>query len=154
MLQWTGKTAERLEATLFPHCWPRGVEKGELAMTKRASRLLLWRLIFKNTCSILTSIESQAIHKSKQLFSSSFLRYTIIMVVINFTIQFGYYGLWLWFPELFNKLNLYYSANPNATVSVCEVIDLQVWKLLSLNTRLILTQHFVRFSSNLKNTLG
>jgi len=71
-----------------------------------------------------TAIE--AIDKSKQLFSSSFLRYTIIMVVINFTIQFGYYGLWLWFPELFNKLNLYYSANPNATVSVCEVIDLQV----------------------------
>ena len=73
-----------------------------------------------------TAITLQAIDKSKQLFSSSFLRYTMIMVVINFTIQFGYYGLWLWFPELFNKLNLYYSANPNATVTVCEVIDLQV----------------------------
>ena len=83
-------------------------------------------LLYAN--SALTSIKSQAIDKSKQLFSSSFLRYTIIMVVINFTIQFGYYGLWLWFPELFNKLDLYYSANPNATVTVCEVIDLQVWK--------------------------
>jgi len=69
---------------------------------------------------------AEAIDKSKQLFSSTHLRYTVIMVVINFTIQFGYYGLWLWFPELFNKLNLYYSANPNATVTVCEVIDLQV----------------------------
>ena len=74
----------------------------------------------------------QAIDKSKQLFSSTHLRYTVIMVVINFTIQFGYYGLWLWFPELFNKLNLYYSANPNATVTVCEVIDLQVGRIQSL----------------------
>ena len=31
----------------------------------------------------------------------------MIMILINFSIQFGYYGLWLWFPELFNKLELY-----------------------------------------------
>ena len=98
-------------------------------MTKRVSNWLPLRLSF--TCFIIIIINIkvvilQAIDKTKQLFSSLFLRYTIIMVVINFTIQFGYYGLWLWFPELFNKLNLYYSANPNATVTVCEVIDLQV----------------------------
>ena len=34
-----------------------------------------------------------------------------------------YYGLWLWFPELFNKLDVYYTDHPNATVSVCEVTD-------------------------------
>ena len=94
-------------------------------MTKRVSKLLPWRFIFTQNYTTPVMI-SQAIAKSKQLFSSSFLRYTMIMVVINFTIQFGYYGLWLWFPELFNKLNLYYSANPNATVTVCEVIDMQV----------------------------
>ena len=94
-------------------------------MTKRVSKLLPWRLIFTQNYTT-TAVMMQAIAKSKQLFSSSFLRYTMIMVVINFTIQFGYYGLWLWFPELFNKLNLYYSANPNATVTVCEVIDMQV----------------------------
>ena len=93
-------------------------------MTKRVSNWLPLRLSF--TCFIISKLILQAIDKTKQLFSSLFLRYTIIMVVINFTIQFGYYGLWLWFPELFNKLNLYYSANPNATVTVCEVIDLQV----------------------------
>ena len=93
-------------------------------MTKRVSNWLPLRLSF--TCFIISKLTLQAIDKTKQLFSSLFLRYTIIMVVINFTIQFGYYGLWLWFPELFNKLNLYYSANPNATVTVCEVIDLQV----------------------------
>merc|ERR1719260_616796 len=69
---------------------------------------------------------AEAIHMSKQLFSSTHLRYTIIMVVINFTIQFGYYGLWLWFPELFNKLELYYKAHPDDSVTVCEVIGIEV----------------------------
>jgi len=46
-----------------------------------------------------------------------------MMLYINFSIQFGYYGLWLWFPELFNKLNVYYKDLPNATVTVCEVTD-------------------------------
>ena len=45
------------------------------------------------------------------------------MLYINFAIAFGYYGLWLWFPTLFDKLNKYYSAHPNATVSVCEITD-------------------------------
>ena len=102
-------------------------------MSTRISRQLLQRLPTMR-CPVKLSITMilQAIDKSKQLFSSTHLRYTGIMVVINFTIQFGYYGLWLWFPELFNKLNLYYSANPNASVTVCEVIDLQVGWIQSL----------------------
>ena len=43
------------------------------------------------------------------------------MIVINFAIQFGYYGLWLWFPELFNKLEIFHKAFPNNTINVCEV---------------------------------
>lgn len=34
----------------------------------------------------------------------------------------SYYGLWLWFPELFNCLHVYYEHH-NVTVSVCEVVD-------------------------------
>ena len=45
----------------------------------------------------------------------------MIMIVINFAIQFGYYGLWLWFPELFNKLEIFHKAFPNNTINVCEV---------------------------------
>jgi VNT family MFS transporter (synaptic vesicle glycoprotein 2) len=74
----------------------------------------------------------EALSKAGQLFAPGLVRYTTIMVVINFTIQFGYYGLWLWFPELFNKLETYYQANPNATVTVCEVIDFQVGARLLL----------------------
>jgi len=68
----------------------------------------------------------EAITKTRQLFSASTCRLTLIMVAINFTIQFGYYGLWLWFPELFNKLELHYRQHPNATMSVCQIVDLQV----------------------------
>ena len=47
----------------------------------------------------------------------------MIMIVIHFSIQFGYYGLWLWFPELFNKLENFHKAYPNETISVCQVIN-------------------------------
>ena len=63
----------------------------------------------------------ECLNKAGQLFSPSLYRVTVIMLVINFAIQFGYYGLWLWFPELFNKLEQYQAAHPNHTVSVCEV---------------------------------
>lgn len=36
---------------------------------------------------------------------------------------FRYYGLWLWFPELFNKLDQYY-ANHTETKTVCQVTNL------------------------------
>jgi len=57
------------------------------------------------------------------LFKSPLLWVTMMMLFINFSIQFGYYGLWLWFPELFNKLNLYQIDHPNETKSVCEITD-------------------------------
>merc|ERR1719414_1450753 len=47
------------------------------------------------------------------------------MLYINFAIQFGYYGLWLWFPELFNKLNIFYNENPEASASVCDITNYQ-----------------------------
>ncbi len=38
---------------------------------------------------------------------------------------FRYYGLWLWFPELFNKLDKYYKYHPGEKVSVCEVTSFE-----------------------------
>ena len=32
--------------------------------------------------------------------------------------------MWLWFPELFNKLNEYYKVHPNESKSVCDIIDM------------------------------
>ena len=44
-------------------------------------------------------------------------------VLLGLTLSFRYYGLWLWFPELFNKLNIYHSEHPNETKTVCEITD-------------------------------
>ncbi len=63
-------------------------------------------------------------HNTVSLFRGSIAKVTLLMLFINFAIQFGYYGLWLWFPELFNKLDEYYDEHPNAHKTVCEVTDL------------------------------
>ena len=74
---------------------------------------------------------TEAATSAKKLFSGSLANVMVIMVVINFAIQFGYYGLWLWFPELFNKLEKFHAQHPNMTKSVCEVVSLEVSSDLS-----------------------
>lgn len=71
----------------------------------------------------LKDICIQSWRQSNALFSRSLLRTTLLMLFINFAIQFGYYGLWLWFPELFNRLQIYYNDHPNDKVSVCDLTD-------------------------------
>ncbi|XP_061193561.1 synaptic vesicle glycoprotein 2C-like [Saccostrea echinata] len=44
---------------------------------------------------------------SKELFKPPLLRLSIIMIIINFSLSFGYYGLWMWFPELFSRVEKY-----------------------------------------------
>lgn len=69
----------------------------------------------------MKQIFHQVVSQSKRTFSSSLWRPTVLMIIINFAIQFGYYGLWLWFPELLNRLDVYYQTH-NETVSVCKVV--------------------------------
>ena len=64
----------------------------------------------------------QVMEMLKELFSGSLLKISVIMLLINFSIQFGYYGLWFWFPEIFNKLEQFYEVYPNVTKTVCEII--------------------------------
>jgi len=64
----------------------------------------------------------QVASQSRIAFSSTLLRTTLLMIIINFGIQFGYYGLWLWFPELFTRLSNYYRTH-NESVTVCEVVN-------------------------------
>ena len=58
-----------------------------------------------------------------ELFSGSMWKMTIVMLLIHFTLQFGYYGLWYWFPELFNKLEQFHEVYPNVTKSVCQIVS-------------------------------
>ena len=40
---------------------------------------------------------------------------------MTFLCNFRYYGLWIWFPELFHLLEVYSKAHPGEAVSVCDV---------------------------------
>ena len=67
------------------------------------------------------SVIARAGKKLLELFSPGLATMTITVVTIQFTIQLGYYGLWLWFPELFDKLEEYYSTHGDESVTVCQV---------------------------------
>ena len=58
---------------------------------------------------------------SKQLFVSPILRFTLISIIINFTFHIGYYGLMMWFPELFNRFDEFHHDHPDQVASICEV---------------------------------
>ena len=68
----------------------------------------------------------ECLDKARQLFSANIINITLTIITINFAIQFGYYGLWLWFPELFNKLEKFHALEPNKTLSVCEIVSLEM----------------------------
>ncbi|XP_066993183.1 synaptic vesicle glycoprotein 2B isoform X2 [Anabrus simplex] len=61
------------------------------------------------------------LRNSKQLFVPPILRFTIISITINFTFHIGYYGLMMWFPELFNRFDEFGRVHPGKEASVCEV---------------------------------
>lgn len=58
---------------------------------------------------------------SKGLFMSPILKFTLVSISINFTFHIGYYGLMMWFPELFNRFDEYSRVHPGKSASVCEV---------------------------------
>lgn len=75
---------------------------------------------YKRTCVNI-------IENSKQLFQSPILKFTVVSIVINFTFHIGYYGLMMWFPELFNRFDDYAEAHPDVKdVGVCEVTNFVV----------------------------
>lgn len=60
---------------------------------------------------------------SKQLFQHPILKFTLISVSINFTFHIGYYGLMMWFPELFNRFDEYSEHHPGQEAGVCQVTE-------------------------------
>lgn len=69
------------------------------------------------------SMISDILENSKQLFVSPILKFTVISITINFTFHIGYYGLMMWFPELFNRFDEYARHHPGVTAGVCEVTE-------------------------------
>ncbi|XP_073832649.1 synaptic vesicle glycoprotein 2B [Musca autumnalis] len=65
---------------------------------------------------------------SKQLFTSPILKFTLVSIIINFTFHIGYYGLMMWFPELFNRFEEYSTDFPGEKAGVCTVTEYVVGK--------------------------
>lgn len=79
----------------------------------------------KSKCKTMLS---DIVENSRQLFVTPILRFTIISIVINFTFHIGYYGLMMWFPELFNRFDEYHRDQPGVVASICQVTDYVVNK--------------------------
>ncbi|KAJ8315817.1 hypothetical protein KUTeg_007967 [Tegillarca granosa] len=47
------------------------------------------------------------LHSTVELFQPPLKRGTIVMLIVNFSLSYGYYGLWMWFPELFSRVEKY-----------------------------------------------
>ncbi len=62
-------------------------------------------------CSRFSARTKYAISKftntTAQLFRQPLTKISIVMTVIYFTLSFGYYGMFLWFPEIFNRIEKY-----------------------------------------------
>ncbi|XP_053980422.1 synaptic vesicle glycoprotein 2C-like [Hylaeus anthracinus] len=77
---------------------------------------------------VLTMLLKNIWLQMRSLASPPLLQYALLTWAIYFTNMFGYYGLGLWLPELFNRFENYHNLHPNRTVSVCRLMhetDLQ-----------------------------
>ncbi|XP_026325826.1 synaptic vesicle glycoprotein 2B [Hyposmocoma kahamanoa] len=64
---------------------------------------------------------SDIVEHSKQLFVPPILKFTTISITINFTFHIGYYGLMMWFPEMFNRFDEWSRTHDNAPADICQV---------------------------------
>ncbi|BFZ14245.1 hypothetical protein BsWGS_17284 [Bradybaena similaris] len=78
-----------------------------------------WRKVRSNMTRLLRS--------TVILFKRPLMKTTVLLLIINFTLAFGYYGLFLWFPELFSRIEKYggsfcdvQSGNSTSNDSDCE----------------------------------
>ncbi|XP_076172184.1 synaptic vesicle glycoprotein 2C isoform X2 [Ptiloglossa arizonensis] len=72
--------------------------------------------------SVLTELLKNIWQQMRSISSPPLLQYALLSWTIYFTNMFGYYGLSLWLPELFNRFENYHNIHPNRTVSVCRLM--------------------------------
>ncbi|XP_043286886.1 synaptic vesicle glycoprotein 2C-like isoform X2 [Venturia canescens] len=75
-----------------------------------------------NKPSLLLELLRNVYQQIRALGSPPYFKWALLCWTIYFMNMFGYYGLGLWFPELFNRFESYYKIHPNASVSVCELV--------------------------------
>ncbi|XP_007546875.1 PREDICTED: synaptic vesicle glycoprotein 2B-like [Poecilia mexicana] len=72
----------------------------------------------------LMSVLKQGLLPIKQMFSGSVKARSIVLLIIFYCISFGYYGLWMWFPELFARVESS-GGSPCANVSMPSALNNQ-----------------------------
>lgn len=77
----------------------------------------------KQTRSKYSETLSNMVENSKGLFQHPILKFTLCSITINFTFHIGYYGLMMWFPELFSRFDEYTRMFPGKDASVCQVTN-------------------------------
>ncbi|XP_012270503.1 synaptic vesicle glycoprotein 2B isoform X2 [Orussus abietinus] len=83
---------------------------------------------------VITELLKSIWHQIRSLASPPLACYALLCCTIYFANMFGYYGLGLWLPELFNRFEVFYKNHPNVSASVCEVMSDQDHDLSSTNS--------------------
>ncbi|XP_029289366.1 synaptic vesicle glycoprotein 2B [Cottoperca gobio] len=71
----------------------------------------------------LACILREALMPIRQMFNGSLRCRSIALLVVFYCISFGYYGLWMWFPELFKRIED--GGSPCANVSLPSLLHNQ-----------------------------
>ncbi|XP_061629391.1 synaptic vesicle glycoprotein 2C isoform X1 [Phyllopteryx taeniolatus] len=69
----------------------------------------------RQPCGRLAAILKQGLMPVRQMFDGNLKSRSIVLLVIFYCISFGYYGLWMWFPELFARMEA--GGSPCANMS-------------------------------------
>ncbi|XP_070687175.1 synaptic vesicle glycoprotein 2C [Pempheris klunzingeri] len=64
----------------------------------------------------LACVLKKALAPIKQMFNAPLRSRSVVLLVIFYCISFGYYGLWMWFPELFSRVES--GGSPCSNVSL------------------------------------
>lgn len=59
--------------------------------------------------------------RNKEIFSPPHLKHLVITCFADFGLMSSYYTLMMWFPELFDRFDMYQWLNPGASAGICDV---------------------------------
>uniref|UniRef100_W5NCW7 Synaptic vesicle glycoprotein 2 n=1 Tax=Lepisosteus oculatus TaxID=7918 RepID=W5NCW7_LEPOC len=136
-----------------PALWmSRSLELGkELSglKTSRGSPLLqLWKRHKKTSLNFL-HCTSQGLSPIGKLFTTPLTSRSVILFVIFFSISFGYYGLWMWFPELFKRTED--GGSPCSNVSRSSSVHPENHTCYPVQTAVVLSSNSIKLLINSYN---
>lgn len=119
----------------YPNYWKKLLQVKELILTDiEMNAMMAAPEKKKNKYKVMLY---DIVDNSKQLFMPPILRFTFISIAINLTFHIGYYGLMMWFPELFTRFSKYDEKYPGQETDICKVTEFYVRGSLNSTERLL-----------------